>query len=313
MPQQIDPNTGQPIGLGTGDLEGGTPRNTIPGLSGLTDAHLVDDNYQLRPFEYFRNEGGRRYVQNALTNPGETPGYQPPPPPGASQPNGGGPMPPALPPPPQTGGGDPYQSMMGTPFPVGGGGFNYGSPPGGLSFAGGSRNFDESTGQYRQPGNGGFSGANPWTSFFQGLSRPQRGPNGGSQYNSTTGAESRDMNIGEMPQRWQQTQRGFNPGGSSMSLPPPSPYPSPMRSAVMPPMRGGQSSKSPFGQMATPEGGNQGGQMPPWFRQFQAMLPQATALPQPQTTMQPLANAGYFPPPSLPAPVQPETFNGGPG
>ena len=68
MPQQIDPNTGQPMGIG--DPYVGAPE-TIPGLDGLTDARRVDDNYQLGAFEYFRNQGGQRYVQNALTNPNE--------------------------------------------------------------------------------------------------------------------------------------------------------------------------------------------------------------------------------------------------
>lgn len=275
MPQQIDPNTGRPTGQGTGDLDGGGM--TIPGLSGLSPAHLVGDDYQLRPFEYFRNEGGRRYVQNAVTNPNEIQGYQPPPPPGSSSPpvapppapvgGVGSAMPGALPP-PQTGGAEPNQNQ------------------GGQSFS-----------SMRD-----FFGANPWASFFQGLSRTQGQP-------GTTGVT---------PQGWQQTQRGFNPGSPSVSLPPPSPYPEMLRPAVMP---WGGSNKSPFGQTATPEAGNQGGMampggqsMPPWFRKFQAMLPQQSALPAPQTTGQPLANTGYFPPPSLPAPIQEQgQFNGGPG
>ena len=68
MPQQIDPNTGQPMGIG--DPYVGAPE-TIPGLDGLMDARRVDDNYQLGAFEYYRNQGGQRYVQNALTNPNE--------------------------------------------------------------------------------------------------------------------------------------------------------------------------------------------------------------------------------------------------
>lgn len=265
------------------------PGNTIPGLSGLPPAHQVGDDYTLKPFEYFRNEGGQRYVQNALSDPSEVPGYQPPPPPAptggigsALPPGAGGPAPWRLPE-PQTGGGEPNPNAA-----------------------------------LPSPG----SGANPWGSFFQGLSKQARGPNGGSQYDPATGAESRDMRTADgVPQSWLQTQRGFNPGSSGTSLP--SPYPDMMRSAVMPPMDA-TDKRSQFGQMATPEAGNQsgmsmpGGQsMPPWFKQFQAMFraPQS-ALPAPQTTAQPLANTGYFPPPSMPAPV-PEReqfmFSGGPG
>jgi len=72
---------------------------SIPGLDGLTAARRVDDNYQLQPFEYFRNEGGFRYAQNALTNPNEG---QPP----VSAPGG---VPPAA-----TGS---YQSATGQAYP----------------------------------------------------------------------------------------------------------------------------------------------------------------------------------------------------
>lgn len=89
MPQQIDPTTGRPIGYGGGDLDGGQGPETIAGLPGLTAARRVGDDYQLKPFEYFRNEGGFRYAQNALTNPNEG---QPPPPVDSLQPAGAQPL-----------------------------------------------------------------------------------------------------------------------------------------------------------------------------------------------------------------------------
>lgn len=71
MPQQIDPNTGMPIGHGYGDLEGGGP-------SALGTP--VRDGYTLKPFEYFANEGGQRYVRSALGNPSAPSSSSPPPP-----------------------------------------------------------------------------------------------------------------------------------------------------------------------------------------------------------------------------------------
>lgn len=76
MPQQIDPNTGQPIGVNMGDPM--IPQY-IPGLPGLTQARLVNGAADLKPFEYLRNEGGRYYAQNALTNPEESGAAIPPP------------------------------------------------------------------------------------------------------------------------------------------------------------------------------------------------------------------------------------------
>jgi hypothetical protein len=76
MPQQIDPNTGQPIGVNMGDPM--IPQY-IPGLPGLTKARLVNGAEDLKPFEYLRNEGGRYYAQNALTNPEEGGAAIPPP------------------------------------------------------------------------------------------------------------------------------------------------------------------------------------------------------------------------------------------
>lgn len=101
MPQQIDPNTGRPVGIGGGDGMAGDPYvgtpDTIPGLPGLTAARRVSGANDLKPFEYLRNQNGVFYAQNALTNPNE-----------------GQPAPPVTEPPAATGS---YQSATGQAFP----------------------------------------------------------------------------------------------------------------------------------------------------------------------------------------------------
>ncbi|MBM3775075.1 MAG: hypothetical protein FJW37_07895 [Acidobacteria bacterium] len=175
----IDPATGQPVGMGSA-----MPLTSIPGLSGLPPAHAVGEDYQLRPFEYFRNVNGQRYVQNALSNPYETPGYQPPnalPAPVLPPPS---PPPEMLPPAvmPQTGGVDPNPSAL---------------PPPASSPAVMSSNWQQ--GQRRNRGGWGFSGFGGFNPFafagMAGLPRPygMPGRNGASQYDPNTGAASRDL------------------------------------------------------------------------------------------------------------------------
>lgn len=106
---------------------------------------------------------------------------------------------------PQTGGGEPYEPN--------------GSPYGGISFTGGSRNFDERTGQYRQPGYGRMPqrwGRQPWgrpsygpggqfgdfdmSSIFRGIGNPY----GGADYGYGSGPET------DFAMPWEQT--GPEPG-----------------------------------------------------------------------------------------------------
>lgn len=229
----------------------------LPGLGALPPAQQVGADYQLRPFEYFRNEGGQRYVQNALSNPGETPGYQPPPPlpppgnPGASSVNLPlGSPPPMLPgPAPQTGGGEPYPGAL--------------PPP--------------------QSNIGSMNGS-PWASFFQGLSRTQ-GPSQSGAWGQTKDLRTQaprtlDRTADGVPQSWQQSTRGFKPGGFMSPGASRSPFARMFNPAVMPPPA----------QMATPE--------PP--------LANAGYFPGPA-----------LPPPSAPqvaqTPSWQQQFNGGPG
>lgn len=137
MPQQIDPATGRPIGTNTGDLQGGLPRP-------------VADNYTLRPFEFFANEGGQRVVRNALSNPAEVPGYQPPPAPGT--PTGAPPAP-----------------VPGTPpTPVGSVGSITGLPPP-SSGVQGFMDAGQRWGGMFGGGGGGQNGFNPFSMFGGGM------------------------------------------------------------------------------------------------------------------------------------------------